>query len=350
MKFSYVRMLIAGGWCLSLVTPVTASTAYSPDQCHQIAEDIVMGKRAPLTAQEMMELDSATAQQLTADLVAARRNHQQERMNVAPSNQAADSPDRLPSPAPEQYPANPPVERQDMVNNDQPQTDDEEPLKPLSKKQEAFIKSIAKDAREVAAVHDLYASVMIAQAILESDFGQSDLAREHHNLFGIKRTFQGMGATMPTSECVDGQEIKIPATFRHYPNNLESLTDYAELLDQPMYAQTHRSFCHDYKDATSHLSGSYATDPNYHHKLNRLIETYDLTKYDQPTHLNGKQKPGSKKPDRHSKVTDNFGNVEHNENQNSPSSSHQKKKGVVIPLLSGVGSMSVVELIRRYLK
>lgn len=159
-----------------------------------------------------------------------------------------------------------------------------------------------------------------------------------------------MGATMPTTECVDDQEIEIQATFRHYPNNLESLTDYAELLDQPLYVQTHRSFCHGYKDATSHLSGNYATDPNYHHKLNRLIKAYDLTKYDQQTRVKGKHADGQTKPDRHSKFTDNFDSEKHNLGQNNPSSVHRQKKGVVIPLLSGVGSMSVVELIRRYLK
>lgn len=162
MKFSYLRMLIAGGWCLSLVTTVMASTTYSPDECHQIAEDIVMGRRAPMTVQEMKGLDSATVQQLTADLAEVRRTYQQERLHTTPANQTADSPDSRPTSVPEQNPANPSVKQQDLSNNDQPQTDGEEALGPLSKKQEAFVKSIAKDAQEVASVHDLYASVMIA--------------------------------------------------------------------------------------------------------------------------------------------------------------------------------------------
>ena len=50
-----------------------------------------------------------------------------------------------------------------------------------------FIKTIAQDAHDIGQDEDIYASVMIAQAILESDSGMSALAQApHYNLFGIK--------------------------------------------------------------------------------------------------------------------------------------------------------------------
>ncbi|MCP6711050.1 glucosaminidase domain-containing protein, partial [Klebsiella pneumoniae] len=64
-----------------------------------------------------------------------------------------------------------------------------------------FIKTIAKDAHDVGQDEDIYASVMIAQAILESDSGNSTLARApHYNLFGIKGSYKGHSANFNTLE------------------------------------------------------------------------------------------------------------------------------------------------------
>ena len=62
-----------------------------------------------------------------------------------------------------------------------------------SKDTRQFVKSIAKDAHRIGQDNDIYASVMIAQAILESDSGRSALAKSpNHNLFGIKGAFEGI--------------------------------------------------------------------------------------------------------------------------------------------------------------
>ena len=56
-----------------------------------------------------------------------------------------------------------------------------------SKDTRDFIKSIAKDAHKIGKEQDIYASVMMAQAILESDSGKSALAQSpNYNLFGVK--------------------------------------------------------------------------------------------------------------------------------------------------------------------
>ena len=65
----------------------------------------------------------------------------------------------------------------------------------------AFIAEIGETSRYLAARNDLYASVMIAQAILESDSGQSTLSQKpSYNFFGIKGDYNGQSVTLPTWE------------------------------------------------------------------------------------------------------------------------------------------------------
>lgn len=154
---------------------------------------------------------------------------------------------------------------------------------------EEFIEMIGETAQELGQANDLYASVMIAQAILESDYGKSGLAAEpYFNLFGIKGTYQNESARFETYEDDGtGNMTKVMANFRKYPSYEDSLQDYAELLrgglswDEHYYAPVFKSNTKSYRDATAFLTGTYATDSRYHKKLNRLIEQYDLARYDE---------------------------------------------------------------------
>ncbi|MBF6976319.1 N-acetylmuramoyl-L-alanine amidase [Streptococcus macedonicus] len=145
-----------------------------------------------------------------------------------------------------------------------------------------FIESIGESARQIAAQNDLYASVMIAQAILESDSGQSALSQApNYNFFGIKGDYNGQSVTMKTWEDDgSGNTYTIDAQFRSYGSQAESLEDYAQFLQKDIYAGVHKSNTTSYKDATAALTGTYATDTSYGTKLNRLIEQYGLTVYD----------------------------------------------------------------------
>lgn len=148
----------------------------------------------------------------------------------------------------------------------------------------AFIKSIGDTARDLAGKNDLYASVMIAQAILESSWGNSGLgAAPNYNLFGIKGSFNGQSVNMSTSEDDGtGKRYTINAGFRRYDNYAQSLQDYVTLLNQPMYAGAHRKAAPTYQDVTKFLTGRYATATDYNIHLNDLIEKYHLTDYDRP--------------------------------------------------------------------
>ncbi|MEO1772691.1 glucosaminidase domain-containing protein [Candidatus Enterococcus ferrettii] len=152
-----------------------------------------------------------------------------------------------------------------------------------------FIASIGNDAQEIAWKEGLYASVMIAQAILETGSGNSKLARSpHHNLFGIKGSYKGKQVNFATQEDNgSGQLYTINSGFRQYPSYKESLEDYAALLKKGLsgnpyfYKGTWKESAATYQEATAFLTGKYATDTSYNKKLNALIETYELTTFDQ---------------------------------------------------------------------
>ncbi|MGG5332482.1 glucosaminidase domain-containing protein [Enterococcus sp. AZ163] len=154
---------------------------------------------------------------------------------------------------------------------------------------ESFIQAISKDAQQIAWKEDLYASVMIAQAILETGSGNSQLARPpHHNLFGIKGSYQGKNVTFNTQEDQgNGQLYTTKAAFRQYPSYKESLEDYAALLrkgipgNAEFYQATWKENAATFQEASKALTGKYATDTSYDKKLNALIETYQLMQFDQ---------------------------------------------------------------------
>ena len=154
--------------------------------------------------------------------------------------------------------------------------------------QQQFINQIAPHAQSVANANDLYASVMMAQAILESAWGQSTLAQApNYNLFGIKGSYNGQTVYMNTLEFLNGQWVTKNEPFRRYPSFAESFMDNARTLRTVSfqsgvyyYAGAWKSNTTSYRDATAWLTGRYATDPNYATSLNRIIETYGLTRYD----------------------------------------------------------------------
>lgn len=153
-----------------------------------------------------------------------------------------------------------------------------------------FIEKVGEDARTLGQDYDVFASVMIAQALLESGSGTSTLSLSpNHNLFGIKGTYQGQSVSMVTQEDRgNGELFSIYSAFRKYPNYAASLGDYVELLrggisgNDSYYKQTWRSTAKNYLRTTNALTGTYATDTTYGQKLNSIIALYHLTQYDQP--------------------------------------------------------------------
>ncbi|HBZ6401701.1 TPA: 1,4-beta-N-acetylmuramoylhydrolase [Listeria monocytogenes] len=153
---------------------------------------------------------------------------------------------------------------------------------------QSFIQTIQASSSQIAAENDLYASVMIGQAILESAYGTSELgSAPNYNLFGIKGAYNGQSYTKQTLEDDGkGNYYTITAKFRKYPSYHQSLEDYAQVIrkgpswNPNYYSKVWKSNTTSYKDATKALTGTYATDTAYATKLNDLISRYNLTQYD----------------------------------------------------------------------
>lgn len=150
----------------------------------------------------------------------------------------------------------------------------------------AFIKQLAPYAQELHAQYGVLPSITLAQAILESDWGQSTLAKDYHNYFGIKSTDPARSQELTTQEYVNGRWITIKARFAVYPNVNASLKAHALLFVNGTSYNPHQYkdvlAAKDYVTASNALkTDGYATDPDYPAKLQRLIKQWDLAQYDQ---------------------------------------------------------------------
>ena len=151
----------------------------------------------------------------------------------------------------------------------------------LTANQIAFLTSIKPGAINGWTEHGVLPSLTAAQAILESGWGQSTLAAQYHNLFGIKGSYNGKTVNMPTQEYENGRYVTIDDYFRAYRNNSESIVDHDLFLTQnPRYNNLLN--VKDSNTVTSLISSDgYATAPNYTPLLRELISDYDLTAWDQ---------------------------------------------------------------------
>lgn len=156
--------------------------------------------------------------------------------------------------------------------------------------QAEFINEISRESVEIAYEHGIYPSVMIAQAGLESRWGNSSLAREYNNLMGTKGSWNGNSVTMRTREDTgDGSSVYINAGFSVYDSWSDSLERYGQLMSNgpggnaSFYAGVWRENTDSYRDATEWLQGRYATDTQYTAKLNQTIENFDLHLFDELT-------------------------------------------------------------------
>jgi LysM repeat protein len=123
--------------------------------------------------------------------------------------------------------------------------------------------------------HGIPASITLAQGLLESGNGNSKLAREGNNHFGIKCTPDWTGGKTYHDDDAKGE------CFRKYKDASQSYDDHAKFLQRPRYASLFELKPTDYKGWAHGLKkAGYATDPSYAPKLISLIERYELDKLD----------------------------------------------------------------------
>lgn len=127
------------------------------------------------------------------------------------------------------------------------------------------------------------ASIKLAQGILESNFGQSELAVNSNNHFGIKchSSWQGEKYYKYDDEfCQEGN--KKESCFRVYTDPGKSFYDHSEFLKAKRYAFLYEYDSKDYVNwANGLLKAGYATDPQYANKLIGMIEKYELDRFDE---------------------------------------------------------------------
>lgn len=148
-----------------------------------------------------------------------------------------------------------------------------------------FIADIAPAAQQMQANYGVHASISIAQAILESDWGESDLSAVYNNLYGMKGDNPENTVRLMTSEYYNGEWVTIQANFRVYDSWAESVQDHALLFvngttwDPDQYAPVLQAAT--YQEAAQALQDcGYATDPDYAEKLIAVIEQHALYEYD----------------------------------------------------------------------
>lgn len=146
----------------------------------------------------------------------------------------------------------------------------------LSSQQQNFIDEILPAAQDGLRDGKLLVSVTLAQAILESNWGESGLSKNSNNLFGIKGKYEGESVSMNTMEASGATT----ANFRVYPSWKESIEDHTDLIiNNERYKGAVGET--DYRKALQAIKdGGYATDPGYVDKLVTIIERYNLTQYD----------------------------------------------------------------------
>src|SRR5699024_1071337 len=148
-----------------------------------------------------------------------------------------------------------------------------------------FIERLLPHAKEIQEGYGVLPSITIGQAILESNWGKSQLSSDYNNLYGIKAYGNQEKITLNTQEYVNEQWITIDGDFRVYDSWEASMDDHAMLfvngVDWSPEKYQKVLTATNYKEAAEALQeAGYATDPTYAQKVKSVIETYQLDQYD----------------------------------------------------------------------
>lgn len=139
-----------------------------------------------------------------------------------------------------------------------------------------YIKKYSSIAVEQMKRYKIPASITLAQGLLESGAGKSELARKSNNHFGIKCHSVWRGRKVYYDDDARGE------CFRAYRKVEDSYEDHSEFLKSgARYAFLFKLKITDYKGWARGLKkAGYATDPSYANRLITIIEDYELYKYD----------------------------------------------------------------------
>lgn len=153
----------------------------------------------------------------------------------------------------------------------------------MDEAQNNFLRSVVPAARESMRLFGVPASVTIAQAILESGWGRSSLAKKYNNYFGIKDTDFHSYVECPTTEIVSGVPMRVDARFETYPSVDKCFIVHARLLAmQDRYGPAMAAKSDPQKFAGELQVCGYSTNPGYGAMLRKLMAQFDLEQFDNP--------------------------------------------------------------------
>jgi flagellum-specific peptidoglycan hydrolase FlgJ len=128
------------------------------------------------------------------------------------------------------------------------------------------------------------ASITLAQWMLESAWGQSELTLQANNCFGIKSSSLALPATcveFPTAEFAGGRRVIVQAHFARYASLAAGFDAHAKLLATSPRYRTAMASSHNVEVFAQRLQAcGYSTNPNYAQELLQLVQFHDLTQYD----------------------------------------------------------------------
>ncbi len=170
-----------------------------------------------------------------------------------------------------------------LKNLSSPFTDNQQENEAQSHQQ--FIERLVPHAQELQDGYGVLPSIILGQAILESNWGKSTLASKYNNLFGIKAYGDQKKVSLETKEFVNEEWITIQGDFKVYDSWEQSMDDHTQLFVQgvdwnpALYEKVITAT--NYQEAARALQeAGYATDPGYAQKIIQVIETYQLNQYD----------------------------------------------------------------------
>lgn len=142
-----------------------------------------------------------------------------------------------------------------------------------------FLELFGPIARATMLKMGVPASVILAQAALETGWGSSTI-KDAKNLFGIKGTGPAGTVSVPTREYGKNGYYSTTAKFRKYNSWQESMEDHSKLLSTAGRYKKAMAVKNDPKQFAREIhKAGYATDPQYSNKLIKLMDSYDMYKY-----------------------------------------------------------------------
>jgi len=140
----------------------------------------------------------------------------------------------------------------------------------------AYIDRFSKVAQSEMDKFGIPASIKLAQGLLESNSGNSKLAGENFNHFGLKC----FSKSCAKGHCSNHSDDSHKDFFRKYKSAWESWRDHSQFLTGERYTHL-QTYNKDYKKWAKGLKkAGYATDRNYDSKLIAIIELYNLDRFD----------------------------------------------------------------------